>query len=63
MSYFTLGQVHTHSYNGKTLDKDYVLYVPGGRKRMFELFGDKWSMEYKEKPDMKYYPRGIIEVQ
>ena len=63
MSYFTLGQCHTHRINGVTLDKNIVVHIKGGRKRAFELMGDKWAFEHNEKPDMKYFPRGIVEIE
>jgi len=66
--YFTFGQIHTHSFNGKTLDKDFVVEIQQeregqARKRMFELFGQKWASEYDKKPDMEYFPKGIIKIQ
>ena len=65
--YFTFGQVHTHSYNGKTLDKDIVVEMSAedsteARERMFELFGKKWAFQYNEKPDMSFFPRGIFKI-
>lgn len=59
--YFTLGQHHTHSFNGHTLDKNSVIKITDEypRGKMFEWFGDKWSFEYEAAPDMKYFPRGI----
>ena len=64
-SYFTLGQEHVHSYNGITLDKDCVIEIEcdNPREKMFELFRNKWSLEYdNEPPEMKYFPRGIIKL-
>lgn len=62
--YFTFGQSHTHSFNGKTLDKDIVVKITSTSPRdtMFELFGNKWAMEYDELPDMSFYPRGVVEA-
>lgn len=65
--HFTFGQTHTHSYNGVTLDKNSVLEVIGScdetRARMFELFGPKWSMQYKaDGHDLKYFPRGVVAI-
>lgn len=65
--YFTFGQIHTHSYNGKTLDKNTVILIKADSKdlaiaRMEELFGSKWSMQYTKKPCAIYYPNGVIEV-
>ena len=71
-TYITFGQVHVHSVEGKTFDKDCVACIihdekVNGRDLAFELFSDKWhqSFEHDHVQDicMKYYPRGIIEVQ
>lgn len=66
-TYFTFGQIHTHSFNGKTLDKDYVVEMETkthveARKKMFELFGQKWSNQYDKKPNMNFFPKGIIKI-
>lgn len=65
-TYVTFGQVHTHRVNGKTFDCDCVAAIddPGDRSRIFETFGDKFFTTYDDfsKVDMKYFPRGVIEV-
>ncbi len=63
-SYFTFGQAHRHEINGIVFDKDCVVKITGEEPRgvMFGLFGRQWSMEYFTTPDMKHYPRGIIEI-
>lgn len=70
-TYVTFGQTHTHSVNGKTLDKDCVAVLTTasydeGRAKAFELFGAKFCFEYPacnfNFDDMKYFPRGLIEV-
>lgn len=60
-AYFTFGQNHIHPFNGHTLDKNCVIKVSSinPRQNMFEWFGPKWAFEYPEKPEMKYFPRGI----
>jgi hypothetical protein len=63
--YFTFGQSHTHSYNGKTLDKDCVVEIEAkdsnaARDKMFEAFGNKWSFQYDELPNMEFFPRGVM---
>jgi len=65
--YITFGQIHTHSVNGKTFDKGSVALVnckdyTDGRRRAFEYFDDKWAFAYQGKPDMSFFPRGVIEV-
>ncbi len=72
-TFITFGQIHVHSINGKTIDKDCVAVInhtkdEDGRAIAFELFGNKYSMEYPEKywkeSDMlHYYPRGYVEVR
>lgn len=63
---FTLGQNHTHRFGTITLDCDGVIEVDAedserAREKMFDLFDQKWSMQYGEgKLDMSYFPRGII---
>jgi len=52
-SYFTFGQAHVHSVNGKTFDKDIVVKITtldseDPRDYMVSHFGTKWAMEYSE---------------
>lgn len=70
-TYITFGQSHTHSINGKTLDKDCVAVISGpsaaeNRQKAFELFGNKFCFEYPEEywdeDKLKYFKRGYIEV-
>lgn len=66
-TYVTFGQAHYHVIDGKVFDKDCVAVLSyGGRERAFELFGRKFCFEYEEQywdgSDMKYFPRGYIEV-
>lgn len=63
-SYFTLGQRHLHRYNGQILDKDCVIKITDEdpREKMFELFGKEFSFEYEEKPDMKFFPKGVYNL-
>lgn len=71
--YITFGQTHTHSHNGKTLDKDCVGVIKAeneskARELAFEwfdgVFGTTYSQEYLDKnPDfMNWFPRGFIEL-
>ena len=69
--YITFGQVHAHSVNGKTFDKDCIAVIEAegeneGRAAAFEYFGDKWFTSYTEDtfpPESKnYFPRGFIDV-
>ena len=66
--YITFGQIHTHSVNGITFDKDCVAAIKcdnhgHGRVIAFELFGPRFMTSYDHIDDkLHYYPRGIIEV-
>lgn len=69
--YITFGQIHTHSINGKTFDRNCVALIEAedhnaGRKIAFEHFSDKWhqSLEDKDITDefMSYFPRGLINI-
>lgn len=63
-SYFSFGQAHVHKINGIVFDKDIIVKITdeAPRKRMIELFGLKWSMEYHGKPTMEFFPRGIYDL-
>jgi hypothetical protein len=70
--YVTFGQVHAHRVNGITLDCDSVaLYeaetAQEGRDKAFEYFGDKFFTDYHntefDTEDLKYFPRGIINIE
>lgn len=70
-TYVTFGQIHTHSVNGKTLDKDTIAVIncsneEQGRTTAFELFGPKFGTSYFDKQwnkdNMKYFPKGYVEV-
>jgi hypothetical protein len=63
-SWFTFGQIHVHSIDGKTFDRNCVVKItaPDPRSQMVTYFGVKWAMEYQECPDLAYYPRGVIEL-
>ena len=69
--YVTFGQVHTHSVNGKTFDKDCVAVVEcddvsQGYKLISEYFGTTYCFSYTEKnfnfDTLQYFPRGVIGV-
>lgn len=66
VSYFTFGQSHAHRVNGKTFDCDCVVKIEAENPRavMVEHFGLKWAAEYPESdpPQMRHFPRGIIEL-
>ena len=69
--YVTFGQIHVHSVAGRTLDKDSVAVflvenAQQGRKRAFELFGDKFFTDYHgeewNSELLEFFPRGYIEL-
>lgn len=70
--YVTFGQVHTHSVNGKTFDKDCVAEIQAeneakARDKTFDSFGNKWHQcineEEKTEAFMEFFPRGIIPLE
>tara|TARA_R110000744_G_C19371578_1_gene562724 strand:- start:22632 stop:22853 length:222 start_codon:yes stop_codon:yes gene_type:complete len=70
-TYVTFGQAHTHSINGKTLNKDTVAVIESesaeaGREMAFDLFCDKFCFEYPEEhwddSKMHYFPKGYVKV-
>lgn len=70
-TYVTFGQVHAHSVNGETFDKDCVAVIEAdspaeGRALAFEYFGPKFCFSYPEEHfdhgSMHYFPRGFIPV-
>ncbi len=65
--YFTFGQIHTHSVNGITFDKDIVVEIEAenygkARQRMVDTFGLVWCFQYKKKPEMEFFPRGVYKL-
>lgn len=62
-AWFTFGWGHCHTVNGRTFDKDTVVKItaPDPRALMFEVFGQKWSMEYDECPDMTHFAE-VVEL-
>jgi hypothetical protein len=65
--YITFGQIHVHSVNGKTFDKNCVAVIEcssysDGREKAFGYFLDKWHNCYEDEPEMFWFPRGLIEV-
>ena len=69
--YISFGQIHTHSVNGKTFDKDCLAAITcdgwaDGRAKAFYYFGNKFGTSYDESQIddklLSYYPRGIINV-
>jgi len=68
--YYSFGQSHTHRVHGVTLDKDSIVEIiapddetgmAAAREKMFDTFGQKWSMQYTENNiDMSYFPRGVV---
>jgi hypothetical protein len=69
--YITFGQAHIHQIDEKIFNKDSVAEIEcvsasDGRQKAVELFGVKFAFQYSEKditPEfMKFFPRGIIEI-
>lgn len=69
VSFFTLGQKHEHDIPGlRKMDRNTVVkMITRGlscspREAMIELCGREWSREFDEKPDMSFYPGGVVRV-
>lgn len=65
--WITMGQVHVHSIAGRTIDKDVVVEIfaedyEAAQDWAFATFGQKFAVVYREKPDMSFFPRGIIKL-
>lgn len=69
--YISFGQIHVHSVNRKTFDKDSIAVIEckdyeEGRKKAFEYFDDKfhncWNEEEFTDELLSYFPRGLIPV-
>lgn len=63
--YFTFGQSHVHPETKESM-KDYWIEIVAdsvekARRKMFEMFGNKWGFQYHESQFMRYYsqfPKG-----
>lgn len=65
--YISFGQTHTHSINGNTIDKDCLVGLLAenkdrARDKAFDIFKGVFHNVYEELPDMKYFPRGVINI-
>ena len=68
--YITFGQVHVHSVNGKTFDKDCLAEIEAGSKEeahtfAMEIFKGIFHQCYPEsmlEEIIDYFPRGVIKV-
>lgn len=62
-AWFTFGQTHVHSVNGRTFDKDTVVKITAEDPRavMVQHFGRQWGHEYHKEPDMTYFAE-IVEL-
>jgi hypothetical protein len=75
-TYVTFGQIHIHAFTvkgeRKIFDKDCVAVIDGkdeqqGRAKAWELFDAKFCTTYygdqwKEEDQLRYFPRGYINV-
>ena len=71
-TYVTFGQVHVHSVNGKTFDKDCVAVIEcesqkEGRDKAVNYFNNVFFTTYFEddwdEKALSYFPRGYINVE
>lgn len=66
--YVSFGQVHSHSINGVTFDKDCLLELKAddhnqAHKQAFKMFDAKFCFVYSKQPDMQFFPRGVIKLE
>lgn len=67
--FLSFGQTHAHAIPGHpTFDKDTICVITAesneaARKIAFDTFGAKWCFIYEEKPDMSFFPRGLIKLK
>lgn len=69
--YITFGQIHVHSVNGKTFDKDCLAEIEADTRgqahaRAMDVFEGTFHqcLEEKELHDvLHYFPRGIIKLK
>ena len=65
--YISMGQIHTHSIEGKTIDKDCIVEIEAegrtaAQEMAYKMFGREYSFVYNERPNMVFFPRGIIQL-
>ena len=68
--YITFGQIHVHSVNGVTFDKDCVAEIEAedyqkGREIAHSLFKGEFATSYTKEQieeQLHYFPRGIIKA-
>lgn len=65
--YISFGQVHVHSINRKTIDKDCLVELEAGshmeaRVKAMDLFKGKFHRSFEKLPDMKFFLRGVIKL-
>jgi len=64
--YISFGQVHVHSVNGKTFNKDCLAEIEAKDRReahdkAMKIFKGVFHNVY-ETPNLTYFPRGIIKI-
>lgn len=64
-AYFTFGQAHHHVVNNIDFNRNTVVEITADdpRQVMFDTFGNKWSMQYDQPPDMRHFPGGIVKLE
>lgn len=65
--YLSFGQVHRHTFGKIVFDKDCLCEISADseeevRTRAIRTFGLKWHRVYADKPDISYFPRGVIKL-
>lgn len=62
--WFTFGQAHVHYVNGMTFDRNIAVEITAEdpRAEMIRLFGRTWGFEYSERPEDRFIPRGVYQI-
>ena len=69
--YVTFGQIHVHSVNGITFDKDCIARIKAkdfreGREKAMKYFGVKFGTSYQDnqwdEKSMIFFPRGYKDL-
>lgn len=65
--YLTFSRRQVHEFDDKRFDHACVGMVEDdtyieARRRVLEVFGNDWDQLSKDMPNLRYYPRGLIEV-
>lgn len=65
--YVSFGQIHRHEIKGVVFDKDCLALIDGkndsdAHDKAMRIFKGKFAFLYRIRPDMHFFPRGVIYV-